>query len=82
MLALTLMCGTAWLTSPYYSLTLEAIFSNDMLFWAVIMLVISVGAIYAASRAVSPPPWPVCPKCDYNLTGNVSGICPECGEKT
>lgn len=20
-----------------------------------------------------------CPTCDYNLTGNVSGICPECG---
>jgi hypothetical protein len=22
-----------------------------------------------------------CQKCDYNLTGNTSGICPECGEK-
>jgi len=22
-----------------------------------------------------------CPKCSYNLTGNVSGICPECGTK-
>jgi hypothetical protein len=22
---------------------------------------------------------PTCPKCEYNLTGNVSGICPECG---
>ncbi|NLE96308.1 MAG: hypothetical protein GX600_11650 [Dehalococcoidia bacterium] len=22
-----------------------------------------------------------CQKCGYNLTGNVSGICPECGEK-
>ena len=22
---------------------------------------------------------PHCAKCDYNLTGNVSGICPECG---
>jgi hypothetical protein len=22
-----------------------------------------------------------CPKCNYNLTGNVSGVCPECGEK-
>ncbi len=20
-----------------------------------------------------------CPKCDYDLTGNVSGVCPECG---
>lgn len=22
----------------------------------------------------------LCPKCAYNLTGNVSGICPECGQ--
>lgn len=22
-----------------------------------------------------------CPTCDYDLTGNVTGICPECGEK-
>jgi hypothetical protein len=22
-----------------------------------------------------------CRKCGYNLTGNVSGICPECGER-
>ena len=20
-----------------------------------------------------------CPQCEYNLTGNVSGVCPECG---
>lgn len=23
-----------------------------------------------------------CQKCGYNLTGNISGVCPECGEKT
>lgn len=23
-----------------------------------------------------------CQKCGYNLTGNVSGVCPECGERT
>ncbi|MDM8005533.1 MAG: hypothetical protein QUV05_05205 [Phycisphaerae bacterium] len=23
-----------------------------------------------------------CQKCGYNLTGNVSGVCPECGEET
>jgi hypothetical protein len=22
-----------------------------------------------------------CPNCGYDLTGNVSGVCPECGEK-
>lgn len=25
---------------------------------------------------------PTCMKCDYDLTGNVSGICPECGTPT
>lgn len=25
------------------------------------------------------PEWPCCEQCDYNLTGNVSGVCPECG---
>jgi hypothetical protein len=24
-------------------------------------------------------PLGVCPKCGYDLTGNVSGVCPECG---
>lgn len=23
----------------------------------------------------------VCPTCQYNLTGNVSGVCPECGRR-
>ena len=24
----------------------------------------------------------LCPRCGYNLTGNVSGVCPECGTAT
>jgi len=78
MLALTLMCGTAWLTWPYSSITIKGIFSNDMLFWGAVMLVVSAGAISLSRRGVSPP-WPECSHCGYNLTGNVSGICPECG---
>jgi hypothetical protein len=23
-----------------------------------------------------------CPRCEYDLTGNVSGVCSECGERT
>jgi hypothetical protein len=26
-----------------------------------------------------PPPLGLCPACGYDLTGNVSGVCPECG---
>ncbi len=25
--------------------------------------------------------WPTCSNCGYDLTGNVSGVCPECGTK-
>ncbi len=28
-----------------------------------------------------PPPPGHCQSCGYNLTGNVSGVCPECGER-
>jgi hypothetical protein len=33
-------------------------------------------------RCRSSSPSPACRNCGYNLTGNVSGVCPECGEKT
>jgi hypothetical protein len=33
-------------------------------------------AIRSRERRSGPPR---CPECDYNLTGNVSGVCPECG---
>ena len=32
-------------------------------------------------RNSRPVPFGHCPQCRYNLTGNVSGVCPECGEK-
>ena len=80
LLALTLLCGTGWLTWPSYSLTLRGIMSNDMLFWGVIMLVVSVGLIVHARWTAERPSYPACARCGYNLTGNVSGVCPECGE--
>jgi len=32
-------------------------------------------------RAFSPSNELVCPHCSYNLTGNTSGVCPECGRQ-
>lgn len=52
---------------PTYSL------GNLLGAWQVVL------AIYLICRSY---PWPrpgFCRKCDYDLTGNVSGVCPECG---
>lgn len=44
-------------------------------FWAVISFALVAQAkVWRLSASLLP-----CPKCDYDLTGNVSGICPECG---
>lgn len=42
MLLVTLACGVAWTVSPFYSITVQGILSNDPLFFAAIMFVISL----------------------------------------
>jgi hypothetical protein len=44
--------------------------------WPITYLSFRLGRSAPASDPNAPP---TCPKCEYNLTGNVSGICPECG---
>lgn len=41
-------------------------------------VVIVVSSLVGVRRCRGHPP-PHCQKCGYNLTGNVSGVCPECG---
>ena len=77
LLALTVLCGTAWLVSPNYTLP-WGIVSNDMLAWGLIMLFVSLG-LYSYARRKSDDPTPRCTGCQYDLTGNVTGVCPECG---
>jgi hypothetical protein len=44
------------------------------------LVAVSAGiTIASAERSSRRPPMGCCPACAYNLTGNVSGICPECG---
>jgi hypothetical protein len=45
------------------------------------MLFPTISVLHAAGRRLRRKPPGYCPKCGYNLTGNVSGTCPECGEK-
>ena len=53
--------------------------SNDPLFWVTLMLLLTIGAIILEriERRVDPA---ACQHCGYLLTGNTTGICPECGE--
>jgi hypothetical protein len=55
-------------------------FNNDVevAHWTLILLALVVGLIVCyCSRPLSLPN--CCHECGYDLTGNVSGICPECG---
>ncbi len=45
--------------------------------WCPLILVMLVTAAWW--RRGSRVPAGLCPKCTYDLTGNVSGVCPECG---
>ncbi|MBI5863080.1 MAG: hypothetical protein HZB38_00935 [Planctomycetes bacterium] len=47
-----------------------------------IVAILGLPWLLAAFRALRAPPGSVlaCRKCEYDLTGNVSGVCPECGE--
>ena len=38
-----------------------------------------LGVTFYLLRPSKPPPSHVCVACGYNLTGNTSGTCPECG---
>lgn len=46
----------------------------------IIFLVPLLAAIWWPARREMPPGH--CASCGYNLTGNVSGRCPECGQPT
>ena len=51
--------------------------------WFLCSLTVVLPAIwlwrYRRDRRLRTDGMPHCAQCDYNLTGNVSGICPECG---
>ena len=42
-----------------------------------LLIIIVVSVLWPAPKRY---PAHCCPQCGYNLTGNVSGVCPECGE--
>ncbi len=69
--------------TPVFGLTapkprLQPPFSLVLPFWT-LLLVVGVPTLILWYRD-RPPPAGYCVKCGYDLTGNTSGICPECGQ--
>lgn len=76
--ALALVCATILVMPPNYTLTLKGLTSNDRLFWGVIGIAFAVGVlVYDRLHPVRDPL--ACASCGYDLRGNLTGVCPECG---
>ncbi len=79
MLALAILCAACSSLDSRSDRPLAIEFCQPFFWAAAVMAALSilVGAWPNAQRRRSP--YPLCHKCGYNLTGNVSGVCPECG---
>jgi len=70
---ITVYCGQNWL----YDLVLVPLWVPFILF----SIYPAIAFIRSPYRRYRRRKKGLCLKCGYNLTGNVSGVCPECGEK-
>lgn len=66
-----------WRSFPQYAFQFTIYFP---LWWlASLLAAFSLLCAWRWRRAMRKPPDEQCRKCGYNLTGNTSGVCPECG---
>jgi hypothetical protein len=56
-------------------------FDDESGAWGLIMVPVSILLLLLALRPAKPSRAHLCADCGYDLTGNVSGVCPECGSK-
>ncbi len=71
------------LTSGLHSTNLHTILRTITIVMPLLSGALVSGLILFQNAVFSHVPQPgVCHRCQYNLTGNVTGICPECGEPT
>jgi hypothetical protein len=79
MLPVAVLYTVACAVDMRYSLARMSILSNDSLFWAVGMVLVSAAALWVTLARRRARLSLECPACQYSLIGNVSGVCPECG---
>jgi len=65
-----------WITSPLIPILCSPWWLVPALVLLVVNCRVAIGRLATMPPLMEPP---TCEKCGYNLTGNVSGICPECG---
>jgi hypothetical protein len=80
MLACVLVACVGWAAEPRRDFSLAGLIAPLPVAIGIAALV-SAGAILAPLRS-SPSAALRCDTCGYDLTGNVSGVCPECGHPT
>lgn len=76
-------CGVlfplVWLMSSFSLLEVKGVMSYDANFWGLIMFGVSLITLAGGGvRDRFDDPY-ACRRCGYNLRGNTSGVCPECG---
>jgi len=72
------LCGLILWSAPYA--WARSILGVDI--WTIPPSLLALALVLAAWFRWPPRrrlPWPACASCGYNLTGNTSGVCPECG---
>ncbi len=79
LMAVALLSFLAWLVDPVYSTSFSAIFNHHNSFLGVLMILVSAPIAVESLRSPDPADLGLCRNCFYDLTGNQSGTCPECG---
>jgi len=73
------LCPLVWLMASFTLLELNGVMSYDPNFWGLVMFTVTAIALASGGvhdRITDPA---ACKSCGYNLKGNQSGKCPECG---
>ena len=78
-LATALVCLLGWLVALDHPLSVKGILSNPMLPWGIVTVIVGAVLLRVMSARYGRGDSRSCSSCGYDLTGNVSGICPECG---